>query len=510
MIKSSNNGYVVIIGSGLGGLSCGAKLALEGRRVLVLEQHDSYGGYANTFKRGKYTFDIGLHAVNSIYQKDDSLRPMLKELGVIDNIDFVRAPEFYNVRTNGHSYTVPDNPKEAIISLSKSFPHETEGIKKYINTITGLRREVMKLPRKRWRLLARLPFLPFKSPFVAKNVSKTAGSFIEDSVKDESLRLILAANVGFYHTDPYTYSQLHYGGAQGGYYLGGAAYIKGGSGKLSDHLVSVIKNSGGEVHLSSKAEKILLEKGKAVGVQYKDIKNNKTVDIKCKAVVVNASHPQFVDSLLPENAAASEAKRTKVSEHSLSLFAVYAGLKKPMREYGNTNYTTFIFPEKLKKLKDFAKHNYTNDFNEKVVSVVDYSAIDSGLVDNKNGIASIFTIDTLDNWQHLSSADYKTKKKKCRDILINRIDKTFPGFKSSIDICDAATPRTMKRYTLNPSGSIYGYSQNPKQVGYSRPNISTKIKGVYLASAWTRPGGGFMGAARAGYNAACDLLSDFK
>ena len=52
---------VIIIGAGLGGLTAGAKLAREGKKVLLIEQHDRAGGYATTFKRGDFILEVGLH-----------------------------------------------------------------------------------------------------------------------------------------------------------------------------------------------------------------------------------------------------------------------------------------------------------------------------------------------------------------------------------------------------------------------------------------------------------------
>ena len=56
----------IIIGSGLGGLSCGSYLAINGWKVLVLEKHSIPGGYASSFKRGDFTFDVGLHMINGV------------------------------------------------------------------------------------------------------------------------------------------------------------------------------------------------------------------------------------------------------------------------------------------------------------------------------------------------------------------------------------------------------------------------------------------------------------
>lgn len=56
---------VILIGSGIGTLSCASILAqLEKKKVLVLERHFKIGGFTHTFKRpGNYEWDVGLHYV---------------------------------------------------------------------------------------------------------------------------------------------------------------------------------------------------------------------------------------------------------------------------------------------------------------------------------------------------------------------------------------------------------------------------------------------------------------
>jgi len=61
---------VIIIGAGLGGLTAGAKLAKEGKKVLLLEQHDRPGGCATTFKRRGFTMEVGLHEMDGLHPKD--------------------------------------------------------------------------------------------------------------------------------------------------------------------------------------------------------------------------------------------------------------------------------------------------------------------------------------------------------------------------------------------------------------------------------------------------------
>ena len=81
---------VIVIGAGLGGLTAGAKLAKEGKKVLVIEQHDRPGGCATTFKRKDFTLEVGLHEMDGLDRTDLKMK-IFRDLEVFDHVEFVRG-----------------------------------------------------------------------------------------------------------------------------------------------------------------------------------------------------------------------------------------------------------------------------------------------------------------------------------------------------------------------------------------------------------------------------------
>ncbi len=218
---------IIIIGAGLGGLTAGAKLSREGKKVLLIEQHDRPGGYATTFDRGDFILEVGLHEMYGPSPGDMKTK-IFNDLDVFRNVEFIRLPEFYRFINDRVDVTIPHDPEVAAERLSGLFPGETDGIRAYFNQILK----------------------PKKKVFENEQKDQSVGEFLDSIIDNEDLKLILLGNLGYFHDDPYSLSLAYYSISQGSYFTGGASFIKGGSQKLSDHLAGFIRNHGGEVILN--------------------------------------------------------------------------------------------------------------------------------------------------------------------------------------------------------------------------------------------------------------------
>lgn len=105
---------------------------------------------------------------------------------------------------------------------------------------------------------------------------------------------------------------------------------------------------------------------------------------------------------------------------------------------------------------------------------------------------------------------YRKEKDRIAQILIERAEsKVIPGLKSMIEVMDAATPLTHRRYTKNPEGAVLGYEHSMDNYWIYRNKNRTPIKGLYLASAWGSPGGGVSPVIRGGQSAFTELMLDW-
>jgi all-trans-retinol 13,14-reductase len=493
----------IIIGGGLGGLVAGAKLAKEGKKVVLLEQHNIPGGCATNFKRLGSKMDVGLHEIGS-FSKGSTQTVIFKDLKINENIDFVELPEFYRFTNGRLDIVIPDNREEAEKILIQKLPEEKKGIENFFKEIMGFYDELQRMPRGGLKFLLQLPIFPFLYPHFIFSRNKTVGEFMDKIIKNNDLKLALTANIGYYHDSVETMAYSYFAIAQGGYYSGGY-YIKGGSQNLSNYLTKLIKDNGGEVLLSHKVIKILTENNRAIGVEYKNIfGSGESENFFSQYVIANAAIPNVANDLLSEEAGEKLKLKINKMEVACSLLNIYLFFKKPVREIGNKHYSTFVFDQSVQNLHDL---NYHINFEKRGFVFVDYSQVDSQLAAPGKGVGVICTVDYLKDWEELNADEYKDKKEAAAQIYIEKLEKLIPGIKEQIEYYEVGTPKTTKRYTSNPQGTPYGFAQIPSQALIKRISQKSSIENLYFASAWTMPGGGFTGAIFSGYFCAEEILN---
>ncbi len=471
---------IIIIGAGLGGLTAGAKLARAGKKVLLLEHHDRPGGCATTFKRKGFTMEVGLHEMDGLHSGDMKSR-IFRDLGVFDEVEFLKVPEFYRFVNGRKDVVISHDPEEVANDLISLFPDEEEGIKAYFHQLMNIRKIIKESGDK---------------------PEKSLGDFMDGIIKNEDLKLILLGNLGYFHDDPYELSLNYYSMAQSSYYQGGGNFIKGGSQMLSNYLAEAITSAGGEVRLNHLVTRILVEDDMAVGVSVRDKRNTAEYEARADRVIANASVPSVAKNMLPEPYASILGKQFHKLEPGASLLTVYFGFKTSLKEIGNKYYSTFVYDQSVNSQKDIEQNNRT-DYSKRSFTFVDYSQIESDLAPNGKSVGAVCCMDYTDQWENLSEDDYKNRKKYAAEAFISRLEKLIPGFRDAIEYYELGTALTVRRYTLNPNGAVYGFAQTPERV---RIDVKSPLDNLHFASAWTKTGGGFSGAIFSGYLCAIDII----
>ena len=192
----------IVIGSGMGGMTTAALLSQLGRRVLMLEQHYVPGGFTHTFKRKKWVWDVGVHAVGEVDSRA-MIGRILHQLsgGQLEWASLGRVyDEFYfpDLRID-----FPDNRRAFADALAEAFPREQHAIDAYFARV----REVGTVMR-RYYLSRILPssWAAIADPLLARDayrlLTRRTGAVLDELSSDARLKTVLTAQWGYYGSPP--------------------------------------------------------------------------------------------------------------------------------------------------------------------------------------------------------------------------------------------------------------------------------------------------------------------
>lgn len=499
----------IVIGSGLGGLTAGAKLAREGKKILLIERHGLLGGFASSFRRKGSRMEVALHEMDGL-DPDDPKMKIFQELGVFDHVTFLPLPSFYRFRGNGKDFTLPHNPENAAKLLEKEFPDEKEAIAGYFATIISLSDEIRRFAQVKGGVASLGAEFPKKFPGIVKFATISVGVFLDELTENETLKLALAGNIGYYHDDPYELNMYIYAVAQSSFYKGGGHFIQGGSQELSDYLGRFIQEHGGEICINHEVQEIIIENDQATGVRYCQItpKQGDIQEARAPLIVANAALPIVIDKMLPPEVAKPLKETWGNWQPGPSASSLYLWFKTPPKSLGNQTYNTVLMAPSGGTLKGLVGNTYSSDARKRLMIFTDYSMVDSRLAKEGKGVGVVTFLDKLKDWEGLSDEEYASRKAQVTEGVLAQLEGLIPGIVDQIELTELATPKTIVHYTANPQGSIYGYAQTLNQSVPTRPPHKTPVPGLFLASAWSRPGGGFSGAIMSGYNCARAILTE--
>lgn len=494
----------VIIGSGLGGLSCAAAFARKGYRPLVIEQHDKPGGYATAFSRpGGFVFDVSLHST-SVGERN-GVRNLIQGFPEITDVEFVSHPYLYRAIFPDYDIRVRQRNLPAYLGqLEDLFPEEWSGIERLFAEARALSVDVMRISRAQGRV--DFAKFPVEYPALFRSGQQTWGQMVDAHIRDPKLKAIVSAQWAYYGLPPSKLASFYYALPAIGYLEQGGYYPKGRSQTISEALVKFIEARGGRLLLNTKVERILTQNGAAFGVQCEN-----GDQFQARVVVSNASAGQTFYRMLEEDpesddgALAEYKSRLSGFSTSQSSFQVFLGLKRDL-----------VGELEIPDSEIFYERGYDPDADYELARTahVEHCGMCVTLYDNlfhgyspkgKNTL-NLIAIQSFDHWAKFENdyragrkTAYNAEKERMAQVLIARAEeRLLPGLSKAIEVKEIGTPLTNLRYTGNDRGAIYGWDQTVDNSGDRRIGHATPVKNLYLAGAWTRPGHGYGGAIQSG------------
>ena len=480
--KGINEYDVIVVGSGIGGLTCGALLSKRGYKVLVLEQHHQVGGYCSSFMRRNFVFNVGVENISGLWE-NGPITYLLEELRLKRDDLFVKNRIRYIYK--GRRFDA-SNLEEFTENLSEIFPDEKDSILAFFDDAEKAYRECYRdiehgAPLPAWLIVKvygkrKLLDYPKEHPHFFEWMNKTYKQKLDEYFANDDLKTLLCALLGYLGTRPEETAASNALTAVVSYYTHGGYFPKGGAQNFANTLKEAIEGCGGKVLVRHRVDEILIENGEVKGVRIGD------KIFRSPVVVANANAKTALLKLVgAENLDRKFVEYIKSLKMSPSCFLVFLGVDMDL-----SNYPTLI--ENL----------------DEGISIVINSNADPRLAPKGKASITILTGADYHDFPERGTEEYLEKKREFADALIKKAEKTIPELSRHILIQDAATPKTFERYTSMPEGAIYSFDQS---IGTKRPYFKTPIKGLYLASASTFPGGGIEATVISGIICANDVCN---
>ncbi len=486
---------VVVIGSGIGGLTAASLLAKAGKSVLVIEAHDRPGGYAHGFNRKRYHFDSGVHLTSGCgsqgYSGGQVIHKLVNAIGVAELIEFIPVNPFAQVRYPGLNVKFLTSIDAYVATLSNLFPDQEKGLRGLLELCLQVTEEVAKADEvmaesDRFSEMEKL--LPAFHQYRRATLADVCSEFIQDP----KLISLFATNWPYLGLPPSRVSFIYWATMLTGYLVDGAYYCKGGFQQFVNALVTGLIQNHGNIVFKTRVERIVVEQGKVQGVI---TESGQRID--SDIVISNADMRQTVFEMIgAEYFPKRYIQRLGKMQHSISIFAVYLATNLQVQDMG-LSHETFCYQN------DDHEKNYVGVENSELpfIGITVPTLIDASLAPEGEHLVmltALFPYRTEQSWKELKSV--------ILELMLERAEFYLPGLKDHLLYVDAGSPETMRRYTHNHQGAAYGWQVTPDQIGPVRVANKAPVEGLYFAGHWTTPGCGVYGVSVSGMQTAQQIL----
>jgi prolycopene isomerase len=495
---------VIVVGAGMGGLSAATHLAVNGMKVLVLEQHHNIGGLASSFKRGDFLFDVALHEM-SLGAGDGSLLESMRLAGIDDRVELIRIPELGRAVYPDFEFELTGDYEEAIDSMCRQWPDECGSIEKFHKLMRTIHDEIIEL-RDHYRsapitaAIVRLT-VPLRQPNLFRYRDATVRDVLDEYFEDEQLKAAMSSFWFYYGPTPSRMYAATYLLARYSYMKAGAWQVKGSSQALADAYRDRILEMGGEVRTNTLVTAINVDDGEVLGVTTAEGEV-----IRSRYVVSNADPYQTFLKLVGRDETPEDTLELLAEmKPSNSLVGVYLGLDVDASEkWGIDDYE--VFYNTSTDADAMYEAMMEGRWRDGAVSLTFYSNLDhETYAPPGKSVLVLNSYSEMEYWPE-PGEEYERAKQDMVDQLLDLAENVVPGLRDHIEVIEPMTPRTIQSFTLQHDGVPYGWAATPDQK-MRMPN-NTGIDGLFLAGSWTLPFHGVSVAQISGHKAARLILDE--
>ena len=436
---------IIVIGSGLGGLVCARQLAKQGRSVLVLERQSQPGGCLQSYRRGDFEFDTGLHYVGGLAE-GQPLHEAFEQLGLM-RLPWVRldADGFDRITIGRQTFPMCEGFDRFASTLAEYFPQEKNALRQYVGMLRQLppMEEAVEVNAYDW--LSSL----FRDPLLVNVLSATA---MKMELRRESLPLF-----NFAHSMSS--------------YIQSSWRLKGGGNKIVESLVNDIRSFGGEVVCRAEVKELVEKDGRIVAAK---CPNGKTYE---GSVFISDVHPQLTFGWLKDSNIVKNIFRRRIQalENTFGIFTASLVLKPNTLPYFNHN--KYVF----RKANVWTFHEN--------IGGVDGVMVSCRVPEDDNYARQIDLLTPMPwvlckHWEHTvigrRGEIYELQKERLADDCIRLAERVIPGLRDMVEKRYTSTPLTWRDYTLSPCGSAFGIRKDCRQPLLTMLSPKTPVPNLFL------------------------------
>ena len=475
----------IVIGAGNGGMLAANALQKDGARTIIIEKHNTPGGAAESFCRGRFEFEAALHQLTCLGTEDHPgiTRKVFDELGITEKVDWLEMPNIACVIVPGQiTIPLPANREKMVATLSRIFPDEKAGIEKYFEVIYGIMENYHALLDFDFNSKAPLSRMDpeataEKYPYFYKYAFMPLPQFFAQTLNNPLLIGALSTMTAYSGPVPectvldianWTYYYMEYK----------PYHVHGCSFSFSSALMESFRRMGGTLLFNTAVEKILVENGRAVGVvtEYGE-------EIRAKEIIGNLSPMLVYQNMIdPNDVPASAVPQSKGYVVHGAPSQVFLGLDCEPWDVGIPDTNNFVLVPEGRLI------------------VTCHDVADPSVRGSGKCTVTLLISDLGVNWLNIPPEKYFEKKYEMAEKMLAIAEKAFPGIRDHIEEMEISSSVTNARFMGAPGGAIAGLKT------YSRdyllfPVNNDQIPGLTFCGAWDNSPGGMHPSMMSGWNA---------
>ncbi|MHA7058214.1 phytoene desaturase family protein [Aquimarina sp. M1] len=472
----------VIIGSGIGGLSTAVFLAKAGKKVVVLEQHYTPGGFTHTFKRRKgLVWDVGVHYVGNMDEKS-GLRRIFNYLS--DNkLKWDSMGDPYDVAyVDGRKFEFVSGKENFRKKFYKYFPNDTEAIDDYLELLEkSTKKNFLYFLQKALPGLLRMILGPIFRRIQKPISSKTTYEVLSNITDNQELIAVLCAQCGNYGLSPKESSFASHCIVIN-HFMEGAYYPRGGANRIHETIIDNLESLGVDVFIKANVEKIVTKGRTVKGL----LINGK--EFSCKKVISNTGAKNTFLRLLDSSAIRKEHMNFKGVSPSTCHLCLYVGLNRSDAELKLPKYNIWWYAD-----KDTDRIlNDKNNLSKKRLSFayISFPSAKDSLWSKEHPDQS--TIQLIGRAWYKDFSEYEDKpwlnrgetydriKEQFKEKGLSLLTELYPQLEGHIIHAEVSTPVSTRKFSKYDQGEIYGVTHAPERYKTRILRPRTHIKGLYL------------------------------